>query len=1579
MSEGATGSSTSGALPIFGTFRAVRELHRGPFGSVFAAVAADAQASAPAAYVIKTCTPPVEVVGLDAAQRIVRAFIDSYSLQRQLTGGGGGGVGGTTSTTASAAAASAEIGGTWGNGSPRWARVHALDSCAGRSTFDSTSGDDATIATPSPGAYVVLDRGHGVAGLTLTNADGTLQSLIRTHAEVDAAFVRRLFSEVAQGLLRARSVAKRGHGDLRPSNILLVPDLDTSARPLDAKPAEDVPLLSLDRLHVALTDPAVTWNVGDTERDIRALAHAVHLLVTFKPYQDGWSGAQERWSALGTGGGAIRKLIESILDPQASVGDGRVAGLGVEDLASAMAKTAKAADRKKAVLAGVGLTLALCGSVGGYFYWRHVQAVAAGQVIKRWNENPQAAQDNWREFCEEYRQWFAFLLKRLDEKPSAGVLTAVQQSAGGGAGASTSSAAPRIDSRRDLFSLDTELAVIVKRLRDERVYAPGSADARATDKRTSPWAIAEVNEGMDLQAMALAPTDKAREDASMDATEAMLAVMRDVRERLTTWKGPADLKAAGDELNALGWTRAGRYLQTLVGRFSGDQDNLSADVAGDIDAVVAVRPRVESIRARWKEIQKTLPEITRIEDPVLARFTAAPASFITGMDGDAGRAGDLRVLDDQLLALRDQSRALAEFLKTRWRSIDAEALREGPEYRALAAQGAGAAAASSQLLQQWIAAAEKYPALDPATDPRRGWGVEEAITAIDALIPEFAGEDLDQPLDDATLSTINKLKADAQAASPDKLGWTRRNQQRVEAEATRLKDAAASLRASIEKRKTDRLAEQAATAQRVRTELGSKASVVEGSPVLNAQWVRGRDALLASIETKRYKELTRRAQTLENAVKALDGALPPALRRDDLLAGSNSGAEWAEAFVQATIARRDRLISSLLGEGDATSERFAGLLPAAEKAGSEFGTFMQGLKDLVAIARELGSALAAGYAPDESAGTRGSIQQMAGAVSSHPGMQEPAVAQALAPLVARVDAFKAVASEADAGKLVAMIQAEGAGDVKRPELVLSAWRRLGDSGVKFPVKIEDLDTLVSLRTIVQRTVGAISDGARRETLSEALIDREVPRRYIAFASSRTTAADMQAALAKREALSVKIDELPAALAYNQALIDARKKLETGGLDEMGAYEEGVRFSQSVQSGSVASTGGNGGADIASRPGVSAMLARIADLTRERPDQVKKIDPKTLGPGSIGWRAEEDEQTGRLTFTSPSNVTIIFERVEPNPTLGTDAFYIAQTEASLRVVLGLLSTPEQRNEFQAAMPIFEEDTGWTGPRVWEWKPDRAGTKFDIAKGTQWLFKDANITPQDPAFAADILAPGTDNSIRPERGGDPSLDHPMQCLGPTAAAYVCRLAGCRFPTSAEWKAAYDALMVSRNQSGNNWNIRDRIFDVQREHILAMQNRVQRKASFQFPDSGIAKVDANAPAGARAAARKDIDDGVLYFAKVDADQATLKHLVGNVAEYAFDDAAAFELAPPTVKGLGQVVEKKNAPLRVIGASALSPPSVSPETPSAVDVLAAGEGFADVGFRMLFGASGTAIKAEPLAVKLRKALADDAFILAQ
>jgi len=97
---------------------------------------------------------------------------------------------------------------------------------------------------------------------------------------------------------------------------------------------------------------------------------------------------------------------------------------------------------------------------------------------------------------------------------------------------------------------------------------------------------------------------------------------------------------------------------------------------------------------------------------------------------------------------------------------------------------------------------------------------------------------------------------------------------------------------------------------------------------------------------------------------------------------------------------------------------------------------------------------------------------------------------------------------------------------------------------------------------------------------------------------------------------------------------------------------------------------------------------------------------------------------------------------------------------------------------------------------------------------------------------------------------------------------------------------------------------------------------------------------------------DDGVLWFAKVVSDnQRVFQNLVGNVAEYAYEDAKGIaDLKDPTLAQVRQLLQA-NSNVRVIGGSAMSPPQVPVDQPQTLANPADKEPcYSDVGFRLAF-----------------------------
>ena len=204
------------------------------------------------------------------------------------------------------------------------------------------------------------------------------------------------------------------------------------------------------------------------------------------------------------------------------------------------------------------------------------------------------------------------------------------------------------------------------------------------------------------------------------------------------------------------------------------------------------------------------------------------------------------------------------------------------------------------------------------------------------------------------------------------------------------------------------------------------------------------------------------------------------------------------------------------------------------------------------------------------------------------------------------------------------------------------------------------------------------------------------------------------------------------------------------------------------------------------------------------------------------------------------------------------------------------------------------------------------------------------------------------------------------------YVASLAGCRLPTPAEWRAAYDSFEKSVPTA--DWNLRDETWQQQQRHVAAAaadgSARAANGHTVPMPDDGIylpPEPKAATGAEAKALARRD---GTLFFRPADGPGgATFRQLVGNVAELVCEASEPFEqLKDRRPLGIKAFAAEAAAALFVVGGSALSPPEAPRDVPLPVKPGAA---YADVGFRLAFTAP-----ARNLAEKLEWVLAGQGFV---
>jgi hypothetical protein len=361
------------------------------------------------------------------------------------------------------------------------------------------------------------------------------------------------------------------------------------------------------------------------------------------------------------------------------------------------------------------------------------------------------------------------------------------------------------------------------------------------------------------------------------------------------------------------------------------------------------------------------------------------------------------------------------------------------------------------------------------------------------------------------------------------------------------------------------------------------------------------------------------------------------------------------------------------------------------------------------------------------------------------------------------------------------------------------------------------------------------------------------------------------------------------------------------------------------------------AEVCDREPVRGFLAALATLTRK---EEAGGDPANSGPGAVGWRLQlENPATGTVAYTlrrpEAPELTLTFVRVTPP---GGTGCYLCTTEVSVGLMQAVVNAPEAWSQIGQLEPfhriIGAKSWGtWQGPRPWRIRPDGSGLQVS----ERWL---RETVPPDIAYPPQLK----------DKVPGPTAGHPMNDLSPDAAIYLARLLGCRLPTAAEWKAAYQAVKAEAR-----WNLRDAGWASQRDYAAKRPTTILPDEHIFVPDkSEVAK-------GPDAVVRADAsDDGTLWFAEVDSDKDhVFHHLVGNVAEYVLEDPARGQeaLVVGTKLRAGEVQafleNTKGAGLAVIGGSALSPPEVKWDDPYPCKLLKARDAFSDVGFRLAFTAS--------------------------
>jgi hypothetical protein len=722
--------------------------------------------------------------------------------------------------------------------------------------------------------------------------------------------------------------------------------------------------------------------------------------------------------------------------------------------------------------------------------------------------------------------------------------------------------------------------------------------------------------------------------------------------------------------------------------------------------------------------------------------------------------------------------------------------------------------------------------------------------------------------------------------------------------------------------------------ERIRAWLEERANqppVTDGAArALWAKAVKSVDATRGWAAAKqRVEELSHTFPALEREVAGVLAEPLPALLE------ANTG-----AIAQIIAGKREETlrnsIESLLAGDSARASVFVADLRA----------WVERTRRALSKAAEIEHLLAAGCGPDEDLDGE-TISGLFTALRGEEAWKEFGVA--LGPLAQRCEAIQRLGGEKSPKRLLdAIRQAREDQSRLRASEAMTAWRALAEAG--WPATIDDLRVATkAFSEDLGPVIARVSDTSRRTVLREAAqrVGRAMWRRWVIENARDDSSISVSFDAGSVLGIEPDRDDLPAWVRFNFArhvlakAVDEAAALSGSARDaaQRKAIEE---FVQSVQPLAVASEGSPKG-----------LLDAIEPLRRKGAE----LDLAKLGPGSAGWKLAEGGDGERVVYLMQHDERewrLEFRRVEPSDSEVVS--YLGTTEVSVGQFAAIVDAAGRWEEYRTKpepsfLPSPPDPAGLdprAGARSWVW----SGGKIEPAKPVEgdtssgWLRVRPSMTGK-PYYPDGLL-------VEP-----PSWDSPMQQVGPVASALTAKLAGCRLPTANEWRAAVQiSATVQPNLRDASWK---RVYD----HIRSLG-----VAEADYPGSSVFR-----PVSAqRIASSADntpavfTDDGVVWFLPVGQgnDQAFL-HLVGNVAEFVFEEPSTLESAPATREGVRSVIGQGEK-VGVIGASALSPPEVKPDE---VYLLRPGgpKVFSDVGFRLAFSAPREA-GATGVGQRLKKAL---------
>jgi hypothetical protein len=833
-------------------------------------------------------------------------------------------------------------------------------------------------------------------------------------------------------------------------------------------------------------------------------------------------------------------------------------------------------------------------------------------------------------------------------------------------------------------------------------------------------------------------------------------------------------------------------------------------------------------------------------------------------------------------------------------------------------------------LSAWLTGTKEYEKLP--NDPRRVGAWQQRVDELKKRLEKVSVSD------SAVSAQLERASTEIDAVS--KLAWIKRDQATVKSRAEAL-DKLLATDGELDKQvaalvagKAQRQAAELETIKAINAKLDTPPATGAEWAALNAAW---KDAAVAigkqrdSADAAALAALSQRVTRAHAQLAQIPSVMPITL--DAPQPG------WKRDLREELSRRRESAAQTIAGQvltGQGLDD--SAFATALKQASTPLAALSQQVTSAATALASIESSLDNAFGLDAPV-NGGSVSSVASSVASSPLAKDPAFAEALGSVLSRVDALREVAKATSADQLRQL-----ATSAKRtsPEVAPACWSRLSEPAMLADPAWLDAQTDV-LRELT--TLTAIKDESRRKQI-ESSAKAELPTRWLAYVSTLNDEPNLKRALAKRVDFGVSepdLLKLPAQARYNLKLLAIKDAARAPESPE--AEEALKRLIAGFTTGEAMA--------VTDKPAAASLAGQLRDPLASAKAAApafdpNKVDPKLIGPALAGWKfvgqsgnAYRYEMEGDPLKGQPVRLDFVRLNV-PEQTGPQSVVFLSTTEVSLRHVIELVDKNKGWSKLQSA---YTKQPDRRGPIVWGW-PQSSREKpmdliDDLVNGQRSWVGAAAVLQSKSYYPADV------------RPGEPTLDMPMNYVTPPAAGFIARLANCRLPSSAEFRAA---LAVDGGPSADGWNLRDQTFRKVAEHFAR-----ELLTGLSAPD---------AQSFARPGTDKrayDFDDGTVWFNEVSSDamgrNRTFHHLIGNVAELVFEKPELFEgMRIGVYDDVANVLDKpENADsVMVIGGSALSA-RVEPDAlakPVSVKSLRKRmfeNGCSDVGFRLAFSPAAT------------------------